>query len=40
VLDLNSQGNKNAAALVGGWNAWKDAKLPTELGKPQPSNVK
>jgi 3-mercaptopyruvate sulfurtransferase SseA len=27
---LNAKGNKNAAALTGGWNAWTAAKLPVE----------
>jgi 3-mercaptopyruvate sulfurtransferase SseA len=30
VLDLNQKGMKNVAALLGGWNGWKEAKLPTE----------
>jgi 3-mercaptopyruvate sulfurtransferase SseA len=30
VLDLNAHGIKNAAALLGGWTGWLDAKLPTE----------
>jgi 3-mercaptopyruvate sulfurtransferase SseA len=30
VLDLNEAGIKNTAALLGGWNGWKEAKLPTE----------
>ena len=30
MLDLNNKGMKNVAALLGGWNGWKDAKLPTE----------
>ena len=35
MLDLNAQGIKNTAALLGGWNAWKQANLPTEsLVKP------
>jgi len=34
VLDLNAQGIKNTAALLGGWNGWKEAKLPTEKGAP------
>jgi len=29
VLDLNAHGVKNVAALLGGWNEWKAAKLPT-----------
>jgi 3-mercaptopyruvate sulfurtransferase SseA len=30
VLDLNAHGIKNTAALLGGWNEWVSAKLPTE----------
>jgi 3-mercaptopyruvate sulfurtransferase SseA len=30
VLDLNAHGIKNTAALLGGWNSWVEAKLPTE----------
>jgi 3-mercaptopyruvate sulfurtransferase SseA len=30
VLDLNAHGNKNTAALLGGWNGWIEAKLPVE----------
>jgi len=30
VLDLNAHGIKNTAALLGGWNSWVAAKLPTE----------
>jgi 3-mercaptopyruvate sulfurtransferase SseA len=30
VLDLNALGIKNTAALLGGWNEWKAAGLPTE----------
>jgi len=30
VLTLNNHGIKNAAALIGGWNEWKAARLPTE----------
>jgi rhodanese-related sulfurtransferase len=30
VLTLNGHGIKNAAALIGGWNEWKAARLPTE----------
>jgi 3-mercaptopyruvate sulfurtransferase SseA len=33
VLDLNAHGVKNTAALLGGWNAWKAANLPTEVTK-------
>lgn len=32
---MNAHGIKNAAALLGGWNAWKEAKLPTDLAKPK-----
>ena len=28
MLDLNAHGIKDTAALLGGWNGWKDAKLP------------
>jgi len=28
VLNLNAHGIKNAAALLGGWQGWKDAGLP------------
>jgi 3-mercaptopyruvate sulfurtransferase SseA len=31
VLDLNAHGIKDAAALLGGWNSWKDAGLPVEV---------
>jgi len=27
---LNAKGNTNAAALLGGWNAWIAANLPVE----------
>jgi 3-mercaptopyruvate sulfurtransferase SseA len=27
---LNAKGNKNAAAMLGGWNAWTAANLPVE----------
>jgi rhodanese-related sulfurtransferase len=30
VQELNKHGIENAAALVGGWNAWVEAKLPVE----------
>jgi 3-mercaptopyruvate sulfurtransferase SseA len=30
VLDLNARGIKNTAALLGGWNGWIGAGLPTE----------
>jgi 3-mercaptopyruvate sulfurtransferase SseA len=30
VLDMNAHNIKNAAALLGGWNGWQQAKLPVE----------
>jgi rhodanese-related sulfurtransferase len=30
VQILNDKGNKNAAAMLGGWNAWNAANLPVE----------
>jgi len=36
VLDLNAHGNKNTAALLGGWNGWNEARLPVETA----ANVK
>jgi 3-mercaptopyruvate sulfurtransferase SseA len=33
VLDLKAHGIKDAAALLGGWNAWKDAGLPVVSNK-------
>jgi 3-mercaptopyruvate sulfurtransferase SseA len=30
VLDMNAHRLNNAAALLGGWNGWKEAGLPTE----------
>jgi 3-mercaptopyruvate sulfurtransferase SseA len=30
VLDLNAMKITNVAALLGGWNEWKNAGLPTE----------
>jgi 3-mercaptopyruvate sulfurtransferase SseA len=30
---MNAHGIKNAAALLGGWNAWKEAGLPVESKK-------
>ena len=32
VLELNNHGVKNAAALKGGWDAWKAAGLPAQAG--------
>ena len=37
VLDLNSMGRKDVAALLGGWNGWKETKLPTEAAPKQPA---
>jgi 3-mercaptopyruvate sulfurtransferase SseA len=37
VLDLNAKGMKNVAALLGGWNGWRDAKLPTESNLKTPA---
>jgi 3-mercaptopyruvate sulfurtransferase SseA len=31
VQDLNAHGVKNTAALLGGWNSWKEAGLPTDV---------
>jgi len=39
VLDLNAQGIKNTAALLGGWSGWKEAKLPTVAAKPAPQHA-
>jgi len=33
VLNLNAHGIKNAAALLGGWQGWKDAGLPVVANK-------
>jgi len=33
VLDLNAHGVKNTAALLGGWNGWKEAGLPVTAPK-------
>jgi len=35
VLDLNAYGIKNTAALLGGWNDWVAAKLPTDITLPK-----
>jgi len=32
VLELNAHGIRNTAALLGGWNEWKAAGLPTSTG--------
>jgi 3-mercaptopyruvate sulfurtransferase SseA len=41
VLDLNAQGIKNTAALLGGWHTWQSAHLPTDgTVKNPPSPVK
>ena len=36
MLDLNALGIKNTAALLGGWLAWKETKLPTVTGVKTP----
>ena len=33
VQELTAHGIKNSAALVGGWNSWQTAKLPTAIGR-------
>jgi rhodanese-related sulfurtransferase len=33
VLNLKTKGIENAAALLGGYDAWVKAGLPTETGK-------
>jgi len=38
VLDLNAHGIKNAAALLGGWNGWKEAGLPVVAAKVKASS--
>jgi 3-mercaptopyruvate sulfurtransferase SseA len=30
---MSAHGINNAAALLGGWNGWKDAKLPIAISK-------
>jgi 3-mercaptopyruvate sulfurtransferase SseA len=30
---MNAHGIKNVAALLGGWNSWKEAKLPVAVTK-------
>jgi 3-mercaptopyruvate sulfurtransferase SseA len=40
VLDLNAQGITNTAALLGGWNSWKQANQPTESGLKPAQNAK
>jgi rhodanese-related sulfurtransferase len=35
VLNLKTKGFENAAALLGGFDAWKNAGLPVETGKTQ-----
>jgi len=37
VLDLNAKGMRNVAALLGGWLAWREAKLPTESNLKTPA---
>jgi len=39
VLDLNALGIRNTAALLGGWTAWKETKLPTEPGVKKPAQT-
>ncbi len=39
MLDLNAQGIKDTAALLGGWTAWKETKLPTEPGVKKPAQT-
>jgi rhodanese-related sulfurtransferase len=39
VLNLNSHGLKNAAALIGGWNSWKAAGLPIEVSGAVPAKA-
>jgi len=34
VLDLNAHKIMNTAALLGGWNEWKAAGLPTQSATP------
>jgi 3-mercaptopyruvate sulfurtransferase SseA len=36
VLDLNAQGVRNTAALLGGWAGWKETKLPTATSLKKP----
>jgi len=36
VLDLKDKGINNAAALLGGLNAWQEAKGEVESKAPQP----
>jgi 3-mercaptopyruvate sulfurtransferase SseA len=38
VLDLNAHGIKNAVALIGGWNGWKEAGLPVVTHKVKASS--
>jgi rhodanese-related sulfurtransferase len=33
VVELNAHGVKNTAALVGGWQSWKDSGKPTEVSR-------
>jgi len=38
VLDLDVHGIKNTAALLGGWNSWKEAGLPVVSAKVKASS--
>jgi rhodanese-related sulfurtransferase len=38
VLDLNAHGITGAAALIGGWNSWKEAGLPVVSAKAKASS--
>jgi rhodanese-related sulfurtransferase len=40
VLTLKAKGIGNAAALLGGMGAWKEAKLPTEGETVKPEGSK
>ena len=37
MLDLNAKGIKNTAALLGGWNGWREANLPFDTTPPPPT---
>ena len=41
MLDLNAKGMKDVAALLGGWNGWREAKLPVDTNlKPTTTTKK
>jgi 3-mercaptopyruvate sulfurtransferase SseA len=40
VLTLKAKGIEDAAALLGGMGAWKEAKLPTEGESVKPEGSK